>query len=133
MNGKRAQARATSLLRACKCGCGVQFKPKRVDQVFASPNCKTRHTMRAYETGLKVIEGKGMHNRSMKSPQLQALYNFLACNGEPKTTREIHIATGLEAVGTAISELRRCGYRIDCKYVGRMKSGAKIFEYQLKI
>jgi hypothetical protein len=62
---------------------------------------------------------------------MQKLYNFLAGDGEPKTTREIHLATGLEAVGTAISELRRCGYKISCKYAGQNKNGSKIFEYRL--
>ena len=131
MDGKTAQARGSATRRCKYKACSTEFTPKRVTQVFCSPSCKTKHTMDAYERGLKAIETKGMHHRSMKSAQMQRLYNFLACDGEPKTTREIHLATGLEAVGTAISELRRCGYRIDCKFVGQKENGAKIYEYTL--
>ena len=133
MDGKTPQARATSSLRVCKCGCRAEFRPKRVDQKFATPNCKTRYTMAAYEAGLKVIESKGgMHHRKASNHQMQKLFACLS-DGKPWTTRQLHEATKMENVSTAISELRRAGVPVSrAKFIRRTESGAKIFEYQLK-
>ena len=131
MEENRALSRG-SATRVCKYKpCGAAFTPKRVTQVFCSPSCKTKHTMSAYEAGLKVIGSKGMHNRKINNHYLQKI---LAClsNGEPWTTRQLHEATKIENVSTSISELRRAGVTISkAKFVRITETGAKIYEYRL--
>lgn len=67
--------------------------------------------------------------RIEKSTRLQKLYAFLS-DGRPHTTKEIGDATGIEAVGSAVGELRRNGFNIVCRQT-RRKEDARVFEYQL--
>lgn len=129
---EKASTTRASATRQCKYkACGADFTPKRVTQVFCSPSCKTRHTMDAYEKGLKVIESKGIHHRTMDNPILRKVYKLLS-DGKPHTIKEIRLATGNESGSTLISELRRAsGKEVKCTFAGRTESGAKIFEYRL--
>lgn len=135
MSEKTAPVRGSSLLRLCKCGCGTEFKPKRVDQRFASPSCKTRYTMTAYEVGLKVIEGKGRFHfaRLENSPQLQALHAaFLRRRGQMVTSLELYEETKLMSISTRVAELRANGIDIsDAKYLGKSETGARVYGYKL--
>jgi len=89
--------------------------------------------MTAYETGLKVIESKGMHHRKMNNHYLQKLLDCLI-DGRPWTTRQLHEATGIENVSTTISELRRAGANISkARFVRITETGAKIYEYQMEV
>lgn len=67
--------------------------------------------------------------RIEKSARLQKLYAFLA-DGKPHTTKEIGDVTDIEAVGSAIGELRRNGFRIVCRQT-RGGHDSRVFEYQL--
>ena len=123
----------TGAIRHCKYKpCSSEFRPRRKDQVFCAPGCKTKYTMTAYERGVGMMESRGMHARSLNSPQLQKL---LAClsDGRAWTTKEIGEATQIENVSTAISEMRRAGVNISrAKFVRTTETGAKIFEYKLE-
>ncbi len=73
--------------------------------------------------------------RLSKSTRLKKLLAFLG--RRPKrgaTTLEIHNATGILAVNTAVSELRAVvngGIRVDCRFVRRRPDGASIYRYRL--
>jgi hypothetical protein len=80
------------------------------------------------------VEKKGLHAaRVEKSKRLQRVLVFLGKRGEAgATTREIQDHANLCAVNTAISELRKNGYRITCTAVkGKRKDGARIYKYVL--
>ena len=70
-----------------------------------------------------------------RSIRLQRLLNFLS-DGQPHTTKEIGDATGIEAVGSAIGELRRNGISITCARRTRVESyrgrGTMVYEYQIE-
>lgn len=65
-----------------------------------------------------------------ESKRLQKLADFLA-DGRVHTTRDIIVATGVCAVNSAVSELRRNGIDIECKYAGRTEDGNRVYEYAL--
>lgn len=136
MDGNKALSRG-SATRACKYKpCSIEFTPKRITQVFCTASCKTKHTMAAYEVGLKVIEGKAPNfhfARLENSPQLQALHAaFLKRKGEVVTTIELFRETGLMSISTRVSELRANGIDIsDAVYMGKSETGAKVFGYKL--
>ena len=60
------------------------------------------------------------------SPRLQRLLAFLR-DGKPHTTRNILKAIDICAVNTAICELRRNGFDVACRCIGKGR-----FEYQLE-
>ena len=68
------------------------------------------------------------------SIRLQRLFRFLS-DGKPHTTSEIGNATGIEAVGSAIGELRRNGITINCARRTQLKNygrGTTVYEYQIE-
>lgn len=67
--------------------------------------------------------------RIEKSTRLQKLYTFLS-DERPHTTKEIGDSTGIEAVGSAVGELRRNGFHIVCQ-CRRGEGDARVYEYQL--
>jgi len=119
-------------LRHCKYKpCSLEFRPKRKDQVFCAPGCKTKYTLTAYERGVRQMESRGMHARKLHNWQLQNLLECLS-DGRAWTTKELHESTGIENVSTAISEMRRAGVSIlRAKLVRITDTGAKVFEYKL--
>jgi hypothetical protein len=51
---------------SCKgIGCGKVFFPKRKDQVFCSPNCRTRYFESAREIGIILLE-KGKRDPTLR-------------------------------------------------------------------
>lgn len=124
-------------LRRCKfVPCSVEFMPRRKDQVFHSPACKTKYTMAAYEAGLKVIERKrpNFHFAKLEdSPQLQSLHAvFLRHKGEVVTTLQLFESTRIMSISTRIAELRQNKVNISkAVYMGKSATGAKVFGYQL--
>ena len=64
------------------------------------------------------------------SARLQKLYKLLR-QGIELTTAQIQRVTGSMAVGTDISELRKNGFDITCRYICRMPSGAKKYGYRM--
>ena len=117
-----------SSLKLCKWKpCGILFRPKRVDQVFHAPNCKTSYTMDAYEKGIAVMNRKGMHAARLEnSVPLQKLLAHLL-DGQEHTTADIGQTTGIEAVGSRVGELRRNGFTIKCFY----DKGLRAYAYKL--
>ena len=70
-----------------------------------------------------------MHNRKLNNPSLQRLYQALK-SGDEMSTRTLHQRTGIEAIGTAVSELRKHGKQITCRI--QMRNGQRIFVYQME-
>lgn len=58
-----------------------------------------------------------MHNATMKSPRLQAVFSALL--QEPLTTRQLIQRTGYCAINSIISELRACGIAVECQQLGQ--------------
>ena len=72
-----------------------------------------------------------MHYASLKkSNRLQRLYAFLA-EGKARTTRQINEMAHVCAVNSAVSELRRNGVPIICKYKGKTAQGGSIYSYRM--
>lgn len=65
-----------------------------------------------------------------KSRRLQNLLEALR-DGRPHTTKDLQDLTGGVAIGSAVSELRAHAYDIDCRFVRKTETGAKVFEYRL--
>ena len=72
-----------------------------------------------------------MHNgRIENSDRLRRTLAFVrswGATGAPSA--EIQGFTGSMAVATDISEIRRNGYDIECKYVGMTDKGRKVYNY----
>ena len=82
--------------------------------------------------GERRVSSRGAHARSMASPQMKVLYAALA-DGQPHTTKELHQATGIENVSTAIGELRRAGVNISpAKFIRITETGAKVYAYRME-
>lgn len=69
--------------------------------------------------------------RIENSMRLQRTLGALA-DGKAHTTADISAATGSMAVHTDVHELRRNGYDVVCRYVGRSPTGRKVYAYRLK-
>ena len=112
--------------------CSVGFVPKRKDQVFCSVEHKQEFYRLARNMGVSSLTSRGAHARSMASPQMKALYAAFA-DGQPHTTKELHQATGIENVSTAISEIRRAGVNISpAKFIRITETGAKVYAYRME-
>jgi len=127
---RTAQTKSERLQGCALKPCATSFIPKRIDQRFCSKVCKEEYYRQVHEKGLRAMTSKGIHARTMESPQLKKLHAFLA-DGEWHSTRDIGEATGLQVVGTAVSELRRCGFNIKCIFVKSLESGGKVYAYKL--
>lgn len=71
-----------------------------------------------------------MHNATMRSPRLQAMYRALQAG--PKSTRELIAETGYCAINSISAELKACGIPITCHYVGRSSNNNPIYMYRLE-
>lgn len=69
--------------------------------------------------------GRVHYARLAESPRLQRLFALLG-DGQWHGTRDIVHNAEVMAVNTAVTELRRNGYRIQCRCVGRGR-----YEYRL--
>lgn len=70
-----------------------------------------------------------MHYASLKkSKRLQRLYNLLS-DGLHHSTREITKRTHICAVNSAVSELRRNGIDIECRFFSTTIKGERIYHY----
>lgn len=122
----------TEQIRRCLLNtCNGLFFPKKSNQRFCHPDHKKTYHNLAYKKGEALMTSRGMHARTLCSPQMKKL---LAClsDGRPHTTKELHEATKIENVSTTISELRRCGVNISrAKFVKITETGAKVYQYQL--
>lgn len=73
-----------------------------------------------------------MHHANKTSPRLNRVYQFLRkCGRRGATTREIQSATGSQAVGTCVSEIRAWGKIIRCDYEMQTAAGGKVYRYRL--
>ncbi len=75
----------------------------------------------------------GIHYANLaKSKRLQAVLALLVETWSAgATTRQIIDATGVCAVNSIISELRKQGRPITCKFEGRTPEGNSVFRYRL--
>jgi hypothetical protein len=48
-------------------------------------------------------------------------------HGSLKLAEQLHTP----AVGSTMADLRKKGYTVECEYVGRSKTGAKLYKYRL--
>lgn len=67
-----------------------------------------------------------------KSYRLKQTLDVLRAFPDGPTTWDIQGWCGSMAPATDISELRKNGYVIDCKYQGLTSTGRKIFRYHLR-
>jgi hypothetical protein len=65
-----------------------------------------------------------------RSPRLQRLLSLLS-SGAHYTTREVIVATGICAVNSAASELRRNDVDVQCVFRGLTDTGERVYEYYL--
>jgi hypothetical protein len=70
--------------------------------------------------------------RLASSKRLQDVLQALTDAGDRGlTTREIIDLTGVCAVNSIVSELRKNGHSINCKFQGRTVEGSSVFRYRL--
>lgn len=99
--------------------CLMEVDMKNLEFDFSAP-------LEEVETD-EVKKQTGIHYAKLaNSPRLQRLYALLM-NGTEYTTLEIMQKAKICAVNSAITELRRNGFDIDCKMVAR-----GVYSYQLK-
>ena len=64
------------------------------------------------------------------SPRLQRLLAYLQ-DHKPHSTMDIITGAGICAVNSAVSEIRRNGYNVECIGKGKNQNGSNVFEYRL--
>lgn len=110
--------------------CGGSMIP-REGKRFCRPSCKDAYHRKAHTVGKQKMKSKGIHYAKLyNSPRLQRLLKFLS-DGKKHTTKEINRGADIQAVNTAVDELRENGFDIPCKLREIKEDRSKIYEYQL--
>lgn len=98
---------------------------------FCDKDCKDAHHQLARMIGELKLQSKGIkYAKLATSKRLQRLLKFLS-DCKPHTTKEIFVGANICAVNTAVTELRRNGFDILCRFKEAVQDGSRIYEYQL--
>lgn len=73
----------------------------------------------------------GLHAAKMSSPRLQRALQALQEFPEGLTTLDMIQKTGLCAINSIVSELRKNGFTIYCRHEGKTQDGASVYRYRL--
>ena len=131
-DGKGGQEKtASGAVYGDRCeNCGGTMNP-RLRKRFCHPLCKDAYHRIAHAIGEQKMQSGGIkYAKLATSKRLQRLLKFLS-DGKKHTTKEINRGADVQAVSTAIGELRRNGFNISCRLRKVKADGARIFEYQL--
>lgn len=122
---------AESTVYATTCeNCGGSMTP-REGKRFCRPLCKDAYHKKAHTVGESKLKSRGIkYAKLATSKRLQRLLKFLS-DCKPHTTREIFVGANICAVNTAITELRRNGFNVLCRFKEAVQDGSRIYEYQL--
>ena len=110
--------------------CGDSMTPRERKR-FCHPSCKDAYHKKAHAVGESKMKSRGIkYAKLATSKRLQRLLKFLS-DCKPHTTKEIFIGANICAVNTAVTELRRNGFNILCRFKEAVQDGSRIYEYQL--
>lgn len=122
---------ASSTVYGDRCeNCGGTMNP-RLRKRFCHKSCKDAYHKKAHAVGESKMKSRGIkYAKLATSKRLQRLLKFLS-DCKPHTTKEIFVGANICAVNTAVTELRRNGFNILCKFKEAVQDGSRIYEYQL--
>lgn len=110
--------------------CGKPFTLKTWNAKYCSTTCQRAVGAEAYRDGVKKRESRGMHFGKVKnSPPMRRVLALL--KRKRQTTLELQIKAVVCNPATWVSALRKNGFNIVCKYMGKTENGHRVYRYQL--